>query len=83
MSEPSKSGRLSSLFSSAAEKLSEKLPAVNQIQHTLRQQVATYHPGQASETLKLQLAIKAGGGVVMDEQALARESKVYSKHLYL
>lgn len=39
-----------------------------------RQQAAQYNPHQNADTLKLQLAIKSASGVVIDEQALARET---------
>lgn len=48
-----------------------------------RQQAATYNPHQLPETLKLQLAIKSQTGVIVDEEALARETAVFSKQLYI
>ncbi|SCV70510.1 BQ2448_1904 [Microbotryum intermedium] len=46
-----------------------------------RQQAASIN--QHAETVKLHMAIKAQRGVVLDEQALARELALYSKHIYL
>jgi len=52
--------RLNSALSGLSDQLGSNLPAINSIQHTLRQQAVIYSPSQAPETLKLQLAITAG-----------------------
>lgn len=48
----------------------------------LRQQAVRINPSQNSETLQLQLTVKALSGVVQDEKALAREEQIFSKQLY-
>ncbi|SGZ26407.1 BQ5605_C024g09908 [Microbotryum silenes-dioicae] len=62
--------------------LTSQIPTgVGSFQHTLRQQAASIN--QHAETVRLHMAIKAQRGVVLDEQALARELALYSKHIYL
>ncbi|KAM0786658.1 hypothetical protein ACM66B_002107 [Microbotryomycetes sp. NB124-2] len=51
------------------------------LQHTLRQGVTTLQ--SPADTLKINLAIKAGSAVVSDYEALSRETTTYSKHLFL
>ena len=52
--------RVNSALSGLSDQLGSKLPEINSIQHTIRQQVVMHSPSQAAETLKLQLAITAG-----------------------
>ncbi|GAA6036778.1 hypothetical protein JCM8097_003475 [Rhodosporidiobolus ruineniae] len=73
-----KTGGLSGLFHRAQE----RIPALSAVPAQFRQQAARLNPSQLQETLKLQLTIKAGGSVVQDYQALAREHQLFAKTLY-
>ncbi|KAM0755725.1 hypothetical protein T439DRAFT_10792 [Meredithblackwellia eburnea MCA 4105] len=79
-------GGLSGLFSKVQGHLDklglDKLPAVDQIQSNIRQQMTAHNPRQQAETLKLQLALKAAGGVAQNLESLGREEQLYSKNLF-
>lgn len=69
MSSPS-SVSFRSKLNSALTGLSEQLPAMNSLSHSIRQQVVTHNPSQNPETLKLQLAITAQSASVAPALAL-------------
>ena len=77
-------GRTGGFFSklrSQAEFALAKVPAYDEFQHTLRQQAVSVNPKQSPHTVKLQLAVKGCKGLVIDNNALARECKSYSKNV--
>ncbi|MBW0511225.1 hypothetical protein O181_050940 [Austropuccinia psidii MF-1] len=66
------------IFGSYLNQLSE-MASIN----NLRQVHATYDPRQSPHTLKIHLLIKAQKGLSTDLEALARDSQIASKQLYL
>lgn len=64
-----------------AEAALHRIPAMDELQHSVRQQYVSSNPRQSSHTLRVQLAIKGEKGVIIDQEALARETKSFSKNL--
>ncbi|GAA5825471.1 hypothetical protein JCM3770_001844 [Rhodotorula araucariae] len=71
-----------SSLSSLLSRATDRIPPVSALPHLARQGAARVDPRQFSETLALQLTIKALSGCVQDRVALAREEQVFAKQLY-
>ncbi|BGP41147.1 lipid-binding protein [Rhodotorula kratochvilovae] len=71
-----------SSLSSLLSRATDRLPPVSALPHLARQSAARVDPRQHSETLALQLTIKALSGCVQDRVALAREEQVFAKQLW-
>jgi hypothetical protein len=74
-------GGFFSKLRSQAESALAKVPAYNELEHSLRQASVVANPRQSPHTRQLQLAIKGAKGLVIDNEALARESRSFSKNI--
>lgn len=76
-------GRPGGFFSklrNQAEQALAKVPAYNELEHSLRQAGAAANP-QNKHVKGIHLAVKGAKGVIIDHEAVSRESKSYSKNI--
>lgn len=76
----SRSGGFFSKLRSQAEQALSKVPAYDELQHSMRQATTAALP--ANKHIKgVALAVKGQKGVIIDHDAVCRESKSYSKNI--